>query len=304
MWQWQVTEFEAGHRLLDALHLRVPAAPRAFLHQTIRKGRIHWEHHPADADMRLDIGMRLEVHTSTRFMELSAQSGIFPQDVLYEDRHMLVVFKPAGLPVHCAVGHGDSLLERSARYVALRHAPYRLAPAHRLDIGTSGPVMFGKGRWATGQLGRALMAGQIDKRYWAVVTGKVSGQGQLTTPVVEGRQIKSALTRFQCLSGSGSCHLLELELVTGRRHQARQQLATAGWPILGDRRYGGPPWPGLDQLFLHCHHLSFPSLVDGRRRQVECPLPPVLAKILTDSGLSDGVAITAKPEFFADDCAD
>lgn len=296
MWQWHVTDFEAGHQLLDALALRVPAAPRAFLRQFIRKGRVRCGNQPASAELPVTSGLCLEVQTNARFSELAAGCGVPPQELLFEDRHTLVLYKPAGLALHRAVGHDDDLAARANRFAALRHAPYRLAPVHRLDIGTSGPVLFGKGRWAAGQYGRLLMAGQFSKHYLALVAGRVTGEGELTTPVSEGNQLKPALTRYRSLAAGDACSLLELDLVTGRRHQARQQLADAGWPIVGDRRYGGPPWAGLDHPFLHCHRLRFPHLEEGTIRQVNCPLPPALADILAAAGLPAGTAAATARE--------
>ena len=293
MWQWQTTEFEAGRPLLEALALRVPAAPQAFLRQLIRKGRILCGDQPATAEMSLSCGLRLHVQTSARFNELAAAGGVEPQAILFEDRQALVVYKPAGLAVHRAANNHDNLVERVARLGALRRAPYRLAPVHRLDIGTSGPVLFAKGRQAAGEYGRLLMNGRIGKHYLALVAGRIAGTGVLTTAVPAGRSLKPALARYRALATGGTCSLLELDLVTGRQHQARRQLADAGWPILGDRRYGGPPWPGLDHPFLHGHSLRFPSLDDGGERQVDCPLPPLLAGILAATGLS--VAAAAVP---------
>jgi 23S rRNA-/tRNA-specific pseudouridylate synthase len=292
MWLWHVTDFEAGHPLLDALALRVPAAPRAFLRQFIRKGRVLCGQQPATAELPVSGGLCLEVQPNARFNELAANCGVPPQDLLFEDRHTLVLYKPAGLALHRGAGHDDNLVERANRFAALRHAPYRLAPVHRLDLGTSGPVLFGKGRWATGQYGRLLMAGLINKHYLALVAGRVTGQGQLTTPVGQGRLLKPALTRYRSLAAGDRCSLLELELVTGRQHQARRQLADAGWPIVGDRRYGGTPWPGLDHPFLHCHGLRFPLLETAIAMQVNCPLPPLLAGILAAAGLP-AVTVTA-----------
>ena len=285
MWQWQATEIETGQRLVDALAQRMPAAPRAFLRQTLRKGRVHCAGRPASADLLLACGMDLSVQASARFAELASLGGVPPRDLLFEDRHALVIYKPPGMAMHRGVGHADTLVERAARFTALRRAPYRLAPVHRLDVGTSGPVLFAKGRWAAGQYGRLLMDGRFAKYYLALAAGRVPLHGELATPVIATGRLQPALSRYRCLATSGSLSLVELELVTGRQHQARQQLAAAGWPIVGDRRYHGRPWPELAQPFLHCQRLCFPGLEDGQTRQVHCPLPPELAAILAAAGL-------------------
>ena len=296
MWQWRVSDFENGQLLIDALQLRVPAAPRAFLHQTIRKGRLRCRGAALAADLPVSSGMCLTVHASARFEELAGLSGVPPQDLLYEDQHALVVYKPAGLAMHLTPGHDDNLADRVARFVALRHVPYRVAPVHRLDIGTSGPVLFGKGRWAAGQYGRLLMDRQLSKHYLALVAGSVPSQGRLTSPIAEGELLKPALTCYRCLAAAGPYSLLDLDLVTGRQHQARRQLADAGWPIVGDRRYGGPPWPGLDHPFLHCHRLRFPVLTTGQLRQVDVPPPAQLAGILAVIGMTAALPAASNSE--------
>jgi 23S rRNA-/tRNA-specific pseudouridylate synthase len=286
MWNWQVSEFESGHSLLDALSLRVPAAPRAFLSQLIRKGRIRCDHTPATLEMVVRSGMPLSVLPSARFEELVNRCGIPPQSLLYEDRFALVIDKPAGVAMHQTDGHDDNLVNRVARFIAMRHAAYLTAPIHRLDIGTSGPVLFGKGRWAIGQFGRLMMDGRIGKHYLALVTGPVPAAGELTTPVIEQGAAKPSLSRYRRLVAAGPLALLELELVTGRQHQARQQLAAAGWPIVGDRRYGGATWPGLGHPFLHCLRLQFPALAGAQLRQVVSPLPDALVQILAAADIT------------------
>lgn len=285
MWQWRISEFEGNRSLLDALALRIPAAPRSYLHQLIRKGRVRGSGHPLDEQTIVAAGMQITLPDSTRLTELAAACGIHPEQLLYEDRSALVVYKPAGLAIHQAPGHKDNLTDRAARFAAQRHAPYRVAPVHRLDIGTSGPVLFGKGREATGRLGQLLMDGSVRKDYLALVAGVMPLHGELTTPVPDGGQMKPALTRYRRLAATERFSLLTLELLTGRPHQIRRQLADAGRPIVGDRRYGGSPWPGLAHPFLHCYQLSFPAIDSGERVQVVCPLPPSSGSVLATLGM-------------------
>jgi 23S rRNA-/tRNA-specific pseudouridylate synthase len=157
---------------------------------------------------------------------------------------------------------------------------------HRLDIGTSGPVLFAKGRQAAGDYGRLMMAGRFRKQYLALVTGTPPETGALTTPVPDGGRYREALTRYRCLASSGRYALLDLELVTGRTHQARRQLADAGWPIVSDHRYDGEPLQGSASLLLHCRQLSFPELDSDRQLLIEAPLPAAFTGILNNLGLN------------------
>jgi len=189
------------------------------------------------------------------------------------------------LPVHNAVGHADNLLNFAQEFLRLRGEKFQVAPVHRLDIGTSGAILFGKGRAEISRLGQAIMAAQVVKKYLALVEGRVTQAGTLTSAVPAKGRILEAMTRYRPLDASGSQTLLELELLTGRRHQIRHQLAKAGWPIIGDRRYGSKLSIGIGRPFLHCHHLAFPQPENDRVVVVDCPLAPELSAYLATIGL-------------------
>jgi 23S rRNA-/tRNA-specific pseudouridylate synthase len=117
------------------------------------------------------------------------------------------------------------------------------------------------------------MAGGMSKRYLAVVHGVVGAAGELTTPVSAKGSMKPALTRFRPLKNNGRASLVELELVTGRRHQIRQQLSEAGWPIIGDKRYHQRSTVTSRRLLLHCCFLAFANPVSEHMVEIESPLP-------------------------------
>jgi len=276
MWHWNVSEFEAGQMLLAAIALRLPAVPAGLLRQLLRSGRICCDGESVCAEFPVATGMAIALRPSLRLDALVADGGLPPERLLFEDAQALVVAKPAGLAIHRAAGNDVHLQGQIARFLDRRHAPYQARPVHRLDIGTSGAVLFAKGKEAAGAYGRLLMAGQIGKRYLALVTGKVPECGELTTPVPDGGQMKASLSRYRRLATTAGYVLLDLELVTGRPHQARRQLADAGWPIVGDRRYGGTRLAALGHPWLHCRQLCFPKLDGAGIRRVAAPLPPEL----------------------------
>lgn len=285
MWQWTINDFEVGRPLLEVIALRIPAAPAGLLRQLLRKGRIGYGGGTVSNEPIVVAGLPIAIRPSARLDELVAAGGLNPDMLLFEDRHSLVVAKPAGLAVHRASGVEEHLQGRVARFLAWRQAPYQGRPVHRLDIGTSGPVLFAKGRHAAGAYGRKLMAGHFTKRYLALVVGEVPGSGELTTPVPDGGRDKTALTRYRRLAAAGRYCLLDLELVTGRTHQARRQLADAGWPIVNDRRYGGTTVGTEAHPWLHCRQLIFPDLDSDARHTVAAPLPATLVESLRKLGL-------------------
>ena len=280
MIEWQTNLREQGLPLVDALSLRVPAAPRAFLRQLCKKRRVCVDNCVSEADQLVLAGERVAVKTSERFMVCLEKSRIVPEMVLYEDDQSIVVNKPAGLAIHRAAGHNDNLLHRLQDFLALRGETFQVSPIHRLDIGTSGAALFGKGRASISQLGQMVMAGLMTKHYLALVSSKITQPGALTTSVPAKGSSKESLSRFHPVATSDDYTLLDVELITGRHHQIRHQLSLAGWPIVGDSRYRGKSIMGLERPFLHCRQLAFPRLPDEKLMTIDCFLPEDLQKQL------------------------
>ena len=125
-----------------------------------------------------------------------------------------------------------------------------------------------------------MIAGQFSKSYLALVSGKLTESGELASEVPAKGKIKEALTRYKPLASTEQYTLLELQLVTGRHHQIRHQLAVSGHPIIGDIRYRGELIDELDRPFLHCHQLTFPRSNDERTITVKAPFSEDLTELL------------------------
>jgi RluA family pseudouridine synthase len=285
MLEWTVRTEETGLTLLDLLRRRLPAAPVSYLRQQLRRGRVRCNGELRDETATVSRGDRLGLAESRRLQEWIEATGS-GLAILCETREALVLDKPAGLAVHPAVGHqDDNLLHRVQALLRNRRLALQCAPVHRLDLETSGPVLFAKGRRALSAFGRVFMEEPVTKIYLALVAGVLPETGQLETPVpVRGRMKEAATRFFRCAAGQG-LSLLELHLLSGRRHQIRRQLADAGHPLVGDRRYGGPDIPGLDRLFLHCRYLELTDPFGPDRLVARSPLPPELRAELAAQGL-------------------
>ncbi|MDD4457199.1 MAG: RluA family pseudouridine synthase [Syntrophotalea acetylenica] len=275
-----VTAEDAGKTVLAILQKRIPGAPRAYLRQLLRRGKVQYAGKALAEDHFLHGGETLHLPDSERLRKLCS-TDLPPLEILLEADTFLAVFKPAGLAVHSSAGHEqDNLTTRVRTWMQYRKAPYMVAPVHRLDVGTSGPVLFGKGRKAIAELGRILQTGPCSKIYLALVRGMPPETGMLTSAVRVQDKTKHAATRFRVLGRHRDAALLELELLSGRKHQIRQQCADAGWPVYGDRRYGGSGLIGLERLFLHCGQLSWPAGTGMPDHCVTAPLPEELLCIL------------------------
>jgi tRNA pseudouridine32 synthase/23S rRNA pseudouridine746 synthase len=204
--------------------------------------------------------------------------------VLHEDGAMLVVDKPAGLL--SVPGRGPDKADCAIARVQQRW-PDALV-VHRLDMGTSGLLVFGRGPEAQRALGRAFETRQTDKRYEAWVWGLVQGdEGQIDLPLVcdwpnRPRQMvsheagKPSTTRWQVLARDAALHRTRLALqpVTGRSHQLRVHLQALGHPILGDELYAhAQALAAAPRLLLHACRLSLPHPATGATLVVESPAP-------------------------------
>lgn len=219
--------------------------------------------------------------------------------VLFRDAMMLVIDKPAGMPVHAGPGGGSNLEQF---FEALRFGLPRLpALAHRLDRDTSGCLILGRHRKALARLGRLFAAGKIEKTYWAVVQGGPPddrGRIDLALQKVarkDGWRMyadpsgQSAITDYRLLGQGGGLSFLEFHPRTGRTHQIRVHAAAIGCPILGDRIYGPPD--SADPLHLHSRGITIPLYPAREAIAVTAPPPPQMLAALNACGW--GVSATA-----------
>ncbi len=271
MIEWSINIREDGMNLLDSLVLRVPSAPRGFLRQLCKKKRIILDDQIASAEMIVRCGETIKIRESQRVLEILSSSPIQPEQILYEDTQCMVINKPAGLAIHRAKGHDDNLLFRVQDLQSLRKEHFQIALINRLDKGTSGIVLIGKGKESIRQLGKLIMSGAMTKRYLALVHNRTPHHGRLDLPVSAKGRIKNALTRYQQVEATEEHCLLMLELETGRQHQIRQQLAAVNHPIVGDKRYSTRLSCGAERTMLHSFQLIFTNPATDQEVNVTCP---------------------------------
>jgi tRNA pseudouridine32 synthase / 23S rRNA pseudouridine746 synthase len=214
--------------------------------------------------------------------------------VLYRDGLMLVIDKPAGLPVHRGPKGGANL---EASFDALRFGlPRPPVLAHRLDRDTSGCLVLGRHRKATASLGLLFKHGRISKTYWAVVEGGPDqDEGTIDLPL--GRlnaergwwqkpdpEGQAATTKWRVMGRGEGFSWLALEPVTGRTHQLRVHSAAMGWPIVGDNIYGSGPRFGEPSLHLHAREIVIPISKNRPPVEVHAPAPAHLQQRLQACG--------------------
>ncbi|HEX2151109.1 MAG TPA: RNA pseudouridine synthase [Stellaceae bacterium] len=219
--------------------------------------------------------------------------------VLYRDGLVLVIDKPAGVPVHAGPGGGPNL---EHWFPLLRFGlPRPPALAHRLDRDTSGCLVLGRHPKALRRLGRLFAEGEVEKVYWAVVSGvpresegrieaalAKQPRGTVGWRMVVDPKGQHAVTDYRMLGAADGRAWLELRPRTGRTHQIRVHCAALGAPVIGDPAYGGP---GDHPLQLHARAITLPLYPAKPPIAVTAPVPPHMRSLLTALGWREGYAV-------------
>lgn len=331
MYQQEITEREAGQRLDRYLYKLLPEAGSGFLHKMLRKKNIILNDRKAQGNEVLASGDQVKLffaeETLHKFMGRepskthdTGESFIWRQayerygnlPILYENEHILLVDKPAGLLTQKAGETDLSLNEWLAGYLFSKGelsdaspAAYKPSACNRLDRNTSGIVLCAKSVRGAQLLGDLLKERTLHKYYRLYVKGRVESpqtiEGYLTkdeahnkvtireNPPGKEQTASYIKTRYQPLKQEADKTLLEVELITGKPHQIRAHLASIGHPLLGDYKYGDKAWNDrykktchIEAQLLHACRVEFPELevpfADISERSFSAEMPPVFAQ--------------------------
>jgi 23S rRNA pseudouridine1911/1915/1917 synthase len=287
-------ELVAGPGRLDVVVADLTGAPRADVQRAIVAGRVSVDGRRRPKSYRLAGGERLVV-------ELLEDEALAPDDrpvpIRFEDEHLLVVAKPAGVVTHPTTGRRTGALVNRLMGMGVRLStlggPLRPGIVHRLDAGTSGLMLVAKTDAAYEALMAMLRRHAVERRYLALVRG-ITGHDAFAVQAPLGRRAarivvdradgRQAETAFDVRERLPRTTLLEASPRTGRTHQIRVHLAAIGHPIVGDRAYGGAgdeaARVGLTRPFLHSWRLGLEHPMTGKRIDLEEPLPLDLADAL------------------------
>lgn len=301
-----IGEEEAGQRIDNYLLRVCKGVPKSHIYRILRSGEVRVNKGRIDQLYRLASGDLVRI-PPIRIAEKSAQQTApgAEFEIVFEDAHLLVINKPAGVAVHGGSGVSYGVIEQLR---AARPQAKFLELVHRLDRETSGLLLIGKKRSALTNLHDQMRDGTTDKRYFAAVYGDWQNKRQhvklplhkYTTADGEKRVVvqaggQEAHTIFNLLRKWQHFALLEAELKTGRTHQIRVHLASSGFPILGDEKYGDFPLnkqlqkPGegrgaLKRMFLHAHQITFTHPDSGERMTLNAPMPSECERFLVSLG--------------------
>jgi 23S rRNA pseudouridine1911/1915/1917 synthase len=274
---FDVDPSEAGERL-DRLAARRLALSRSAVQRIIHERHLWVDGEEAASSYRVGGGERVEA----RVPEQGISPEEIPVPVIFEDEHLVVVDKPAGLVVHPGAGNPagtlvNALLERG---IAGGEDPSRPGVVHRLDRDTSGLMVLAKGEPAYSRLVAQMSGRRVGRVYRAVVVGEgLPETGTVDAPV--GRDPENpilmaagigrpAVTHFEVLREVAGHAMLDVRLQTGRTHQIRVHLSAIGHPVYADPLYGREV-PGR-RLWLHAEGLTFVHPVSGERLRFGSPI--------------------------------
>ncbi|MBC7213863.1 MAG: RluA family pseudouridine synthase [Burkholderiaceae bacterium] len=298
----EVNAAQHGARLDRALAELVPEFSRSYLQQLLAQGLVRRNGQPAPkAAARVHAGDRLQVELRPTQQSQAFKPQVLPLDVVYEDAHLLVIHKPAGMVVHPAPGNWSGTLLNGllARDPKAFEVP-RAGIVHRLDKDTSGLLVVARERSTMDALVRMIAARSVRREYQALAHHRWAGpklrridapigrdpRNRLRMAVVDlsVHAGKPACTDVRWLGGDDSFCWVECSLHTGRTHQIRVHLASIGHPLVADALYGGAPALGLQRQALHAWRLAFTHPVTGQAMEFVAPLPQDLRQALQRLG--------------------
>ena len=300
-----ISDEDAGQRIDNYLLRTCKGVPKSHIYRILRSGEVRVNKGRIDQLYRLEAGDVVRI-PPVRVAEKS--TAVVPAAefaIIYEDSHLLVVDKPCGVAVHGGSGVSFGVIEQLR---ASRPDAKFLELVHRLDRETSGVLMLAKKRSALTNLHEQMRDGVTDKRYLTMVGGDWKNARQhiklplhkYTTAEGERRVCVQAggmesHTVFSLLRKFNGYALLEAELKTGRTHQIRVHLASSGFPILGDDKYGDfalnrallkatDARGALKRMFLHAHQITFTHPDSGQQMTLNAPLPGECERFLISLG--------------------
>lgn len=292
-----------GWRVDRALAALTPEFSRSYLQQLMSEGAVQWNGalaQKASAKVKVSDLVAVELRPTQQAMAFVAEA--MPLEVVFEDAHLMVIVKPAGLVVHPAAGHWSGTLLNGllAHHTGAAALP-RAGIVHRLDKDTSGLMLVGKSRQAVEALGRAIAAREVKREYLAIGHGVWKGGAEVTVEQSIGRDVhnrlrmavvpsalgvgKTAKTTVRPLAINGPVCLVACRLHTGRTHQIRVHMAWLGHPLVGDTLYGGKVALSMTRQALHATRLRLQHPISGEPLAFDSVPPVDFLHALKEAGL-------------------
>ena len=258
---WIVPEDEPSQRLDKYLVEEYPEYSRSFLQNAIKDGLITIKQPGQEALSKMKVSTKIEAGDEISFdipvienFELAVEDFDLP--IIFEDEHMMVINKPAGLVVHPGAGNHDNTLVNKllgyneSMFRAMTDEEARPGIVHRLDKETSGVIIVAKNKLVQEKLSAAFAGRNVEKYYLAIVRGKTKRnhgtienyigrdkKDRIKMAVVDEDHGRNAISHYRVLGANGGASLVKVKIETGRTHQIRVHMAHLGHPVVGDKLY-------------------------------------------------------------------
>ncbi len=281
---YRITENDAGRRIDRVARRFMPDVPLSGIYRYLRRGLIRIDGKKAQPDTKLPLDGTIDIAAVIISADQENRdkreqgSGTVEPYILFDSRDILFINKPRGIPVH-----GDGGLDRMIppSEAELTSLSFRSGPLHRLDKGTSGIIAVSRTLYGAQWFVKTLSEHRLGKYYLGIVRGTLSVEGQWVDTDSSGKEMDTGI-RPVCPPGFlDGCpvSLVLFRIRTGRKHQIRIQASSRGFPLYGDRRYGGGTMPG--GYFLHAWRLVFPDERPGDLPdKLTAPLPDYFREII------------------------
>jgi 23S rRNA pseudouridine955/2504/2580 synthase len=263
-------ENDTGRRLDRILRKALADYPLPLIHRLLRQKKVLVNGKPGKAQDRIDSGVKISISSLENMQIRKPSAPQFPApEILWQGSGLIAVNKPAGLAVH-----GPNSLDDMVRSLLAEKLPpslsFKPGPLHRLDKPSSGIVVFSASIEGARLFTSLMREHKVRKTYLAIVEGTVKNEEIWQDDLVRDKEkkktfisqtniagSKNAVTKATPLAADGNYTLIKAEIATGRTHQIRAQAASRGYPLAGDKKYGGKKFGKENGFFLHAWKLEF-----------------------------------------------
>jgi 23S rRNA pseudouridine955/2504/2580 synthase len=294
---------QAGRRIDNFLYSQLQGVPRARIYRMLRKGEVRVDGKRVKQDYRLQEGQQVRIPPLIVQAQVSLPAPknylfeLLRDSIIYEDKYLIAINKPAGLVVHSGTGRSYGVIELLRQQMADKDS--RLQLVHRLDRETSGVLLIAKTMPALSFLHEIFRGREVRKYYQALLKGHLHSKTvQVDLPISSNRlnsgermsgineHGKGAISTFRMIRRVKDASLVEVEIMSGRTHQIRVHAAAIEHPVAGDAKYGSRSYNKalkkftLKRQFLHASRIYLPKYLNGKPLTITAPLPQDLQSFL------------------------
>ena len=250
----------------------------------IRNKRITVNNINIDTRQKVKIGDIIKIDLNYKEDNSNIVSKKMDLDIVFEDGGILVINKPAGIAVHPSILHYEDSLASGVKYYLENSGIYKkIRPVNRLDLNTSGLIVFAKNEYIQESLIRQMKNNDFTKEYLAIVTGTLENKkGKIDAPILRkensiiercvSEKGQRAITEYEVIKNSRDMSLVKCKLLTGRTHQIRVHMAYIGHSLLGDTLYGKESTL-IKRQALHCYKIVFIHPISHKKIELEIDMP-------------------------------